>query len=114
MRRETRRETARVPFLRDDDVSDTPFVVLYFRKYISTRTGLLYVYLNVRVSSPFVLSSRSFTRALVVGSLLNALANCALNPGHKHVGLALAEPVAGAPAGNYSFQDLTPKRLGLG
>ena len=47
------------------------------------------------------------------GSVLYAYStcckNCALNPGHKHVGLALAEPVPGAPAGNYSLQDLTPK-----
>ena len=49
---------------------------------------------------------------VAAGSVLYAYStgckNCTLNPGHKHVGIALGEPVAGKP-GNYTMSDLTPK-----
>ena len=64
----------------------------------------------VGLTNPSIFALRS-TEHDVNGSVLFAYStgctNCTLNPGHKHVGLALGEPVPGEP-GHYALHDLTP------
>jgi len=63
------------------------------------------------LTNPSLWPLHSTTEGVPAGSVLFAFStscpNCTLNPNHKHIGIALGEPIAGAQ-GHYALHDLTP------